>query len=315
MLTKANILVTGGAGTLGRAIARRRKEQGWGGKFTVYSTDDHKHALMRKNYPDVQYIQGDIRNPETLYNAMAGHDIVIHAAAVKVIPTSEYQSIDTYDVNVIGSLNVFHQAARANIQHVLAISTDKACHAANAYGATKYMMEKASQEYSRIHGLDTSYHLVRYGNVLESTGSVVEAWRRAADNGEPVYVTNMDMTRFWLSPSQAVDMVEDALEWRTGLIYIPKMPALSIGKLLEYVVGENYHDIQRIPLRPGEKIHETLLTLEELEYADVCDLDGNFILGPTTGMKIAEEDRMKAPYSSDVARELTKEELMELLDD
>lgn len=320
MLEKANILVTGGAGTLGRAIARRWRDQNWTGKLTVYSTDEHKHARMRKDFPDVQYIQGDIRNPDTLYNAMCGHDVVIHAAAVKVIPVSEYYSLDTYDVNVNGSLNVFQCAARANVEHVLSISTDKACHSANAYGSTKYMMEKASQEYSRVDGIETQYHLVRYGNVLESTGSVIEAWKNAVDNKQPIKITDLDMTRFWLSPAQAVDLVEDALEFNSGYILIPKMPALSIGRMAEYALGvefgkENDRDIevQFMPLRPGEKMHETLLTIEELEYAIIYNSDGDFLLGPTTGLKSSEEMRPKVPYSSDIARELTKEELDDLL--
>jgi UDP-N-acetylglucosamine 4,6-dehydratase len=310
-ISKADLFITGGAGTLGRAIARRREVEGWKGRLTVYSTDNHKHDFMRRLYPDAQYIQGDIRNHETLYMAMCGHEVVIHAGAVKVIPVSEYASIDTYDVNVNGSLNVYHCAVRAGIEHVLSISTDKVCHAANAYGATKYLMEKASQEYSRIPNVETQFHLVRYGNVLESTGSVVEAWKKAAERGEPVRITDPEMTRFWLSPCQAVDMVINALKFSSGQIYIPKMPALSIGRLLEYVVGPNYPDIQRIPLRPGEKKHETLLTLEELDYA--YEIHDDFILGPTTGFK--SPDPPKVPYSSDIARELTRKELIELLDD
>ena len=327
MLKNSNIFVTGGAGTLGRAIARKRQEEGWTGRLTVYSTDDHKHALMRKTYPDVQYVQGDIRNFETLYNAMAGHDVVIHAAAVKVIPTSEFWSVDTYDVNVIGSLNVFQAAIRANVEHVLAISTDKACHPANAYGATKYMMEKAAQEYSRIEGMDTSFHLVRYGNVLESTGSVVEMWKSAIAEGQAIKITDPEMTRFWLSPRQAVEYVLRALKLRTGLVYIPMMPALSIGKLVEYVL-EDVVDFSpspypsypkaKIPLRPGEKMHETLLTLEELPRAvdfDFRDYDGYFTLRPSTEPTAPEDVRPEVPYSSDIARELTKDELTELLND
>src|SRR5512139_2780361 len=106
MLKNADIIMTGGAGTLGRAIAERRQRERWTGKLTVYSTDNHKHAYMRGMYPDVQFIQGDVRNPETLYNAMVGHDVVLHVAAVKVIPDSELWTPDTIDVNVNGSINV-----------------------------------------------------------------------------------------------------------------------------------------------------------------------------------------------------------------
>lgn len=312
-----NIFVTGGAGTLGRAIARRRAQEGWSGKLTVYSTDDHKHAKMRRLYPDVQYIQGDIRNPEALYMAMCGHEIVIHAAAVKVIPTSEYASIDTLDVNVNGSLNVFHCAVRANVERVLSISTDKACHSANAYGSTKYMMEKCAQEYSRVGSINTVFNLVRYGNVLESTGSVVEFWKRAVERNEPIKITDPEMTRFWLSPAQAVDYVLKAFDFKSGVIYIPRMPALSIGKLAEYtcgvIVDKDTEGVEKIPLRPGEKKHETLLTLEELDYA--IENDGHFELCPTTSMKTQESLRPIQPYSSDMAHELTEAELTELLND
>jgi len=311
MLNSANIFITGGAGTLGRAIARRRKEEGWTGRFTVYSRDNHKHQAMRKEYPDVQYVQGDIRSYDLLYNAMAGHDVVIHAAACKVIPDSEYWSIDTFDINVTGSINVFAAARALNVKHVLAISTDKACHPANAYGAAKMMMEKALQEYARVEGFETEYHLVRYGNVLESNGSVVEAWKRAVANGEPIKITDPEMTRFWLSPSQAVDYVVQALNFGCGQIFVPCMPALSIGCLAKYTVGhEGINTYENIPLRPGEKIHETLVTLEELSYARFTG--SLYIINPST-QPINPDTTI--PYSSDMARELTKEELLELLDD
>jgi len=317
-ITKDDIFVTGGAGTLGRAIARRRAEKGWSGRLTVYSTDEHKHAFMRRTFSDVQYVQGDIRNPETLYLAMVGHDICLHLAATKVIPVSEYQSIDTIDVNIYGSQVVAQTCLRANIEHALAISTDKACHSVNLYGATKMAMEKVWQEYARA-GLDTQFHLVRYGNVLESTGSVVEAWKKSVERGEPIKITDPEMTRFWLSPQQAVDLVIDALAWNSGQILIPMHPALSIGKLAEYSVGASIWEkgqikVEPIPIRPGEKMHETLLTVEELEYA----MEGNYdrvILGPTTGVKTPRDVRLAQPYTSDTAPELTKEQLSELLDD
>lgn len=323
---QGKILVTGGAGTLGRAIITRAMAEKWDCQITIFSTDAVKHARVRKNYPNVQSVIGDIRQYDTLYAAMTGKDLVIHAAAVKEIPTSEYNSIDTYQVNVEGSLNVAMAAAVLHTPDVLAISTDKACHAANAYGATKYLMEKVWQEYSRL-GLPTKYHLVRYGNVIESTASVLEAWKRAVEANEPVKITKKEMTRFWLSPSQAVDYVINSLQFPSGDVYIPMMPALSIGKLLEYTVGK-YDNIQYIPLRPGEKIHETLLTVDEVPRAHM-DWNGKvrpvtrgknpqnygydcFVLPPTT-MEISPYMVRKTPYTSDTARELSKEELEELL--
>lgn len=313
ILESADIFVTGGAGTLGRAIARRRKNMGWKGKLTVYSTDSEKHEKMRRLYPDVNYIPGDIRFQEPLYNAMAGHDVVIHAAAVKRIPEAEYNSVDCFDINVNGSLNVCAAAIRADVAHVLGISTDKACHPCNAYGATKMIMEKVFQEYARLE-FNTQFHLVRYGNVLESTGSVIELWRRAVDNLEPIKITDPDMTRFWLSPSQAVDYVVDSLECGPGFIYVPRMPALSIGKLVEYTVSEK-HVTERVPLRPGEKMHETLVTVEELGRT-LCD-DTQFVVRPSTYFENLRGGLGRIPtepYTSDVAEELTELELSLLLE-
>lgn len=315
MFDGENIFVTGGAGTLGRALAKRWREEGWGGKFTVYSTDDHKHDIMRKMFPEVRCIQGDIRNSETLYCAMLGHDIVVHAAAVKVIPVSEHCCMDTYSVNVEGSLSVFSAAVRAGIESVISISTDKACYPVNAYGCSKMMMEKIAQEYSRIPGISTNFHTVRYGNVLESTGSVIEAWKRSVVNGEKINITDPSMTRFWISPADAVQIVVDSLSYtESGEIFIPRAKSLSIGKLAEYTLGKDIeHNI--VPLRPGEKTHECLLTSEETHYADIISSEQfeenhGMVLRPTTTVRYAEG---WSAYTSDTAPELTKSELEELL--
>lgn len=309
---QGKILITGGAGTLGKAIIKRATQEDWDCDITIYSTDAVKHARVTNEYPHVQSIIGDIGDYTTLYSAMSGKDIVIHAAAVKEIPSSESHSIDTYRVNVDGSMNVAMAAAQLKTPHVLAISTDKACHAANAYGASKYMMEKAWQEYSR-YGFPTRYHLVRYGNVLESNASVLQKWKEAAANGEPVYVTNPNMTRFWISPSQAVQYVINSLNFDSGDIYVPKMPSLSIGKLMEYTIGPNYRNVVKMPMRPGEKMHETLVTIEE---EDFCIPSPDFFtISPTTTKRIDwdGENEVIRPYSSDMARELTREELEILL--
>lgn len=312
MLSDSNIIMTGGAGTLGRAIATRRKKEGWTGKLTVYSTDAHKHDLMRRDFPDVNYIQGDIRNPETLYNAIVGHDIVLHLAAVKVIPASEWASIDTIDVNINGSLNVCQQSMIAGVKHVLGISTDKAAHPANAYGSTKHLMEKIFQEYSRVES-ETEFHLVRYGNVLESSGSVIEAWKNSIERGEPIKITDPEMTRFWLSPQQAVDLVIVALGCKSGYIYIPKAKAMSIKQLAIVSVGPlpDENSFIRIPLRPGEKMHECLLTIEEAKNAFY--FDDHFVVSRTTSEAFPYHLFQEKEYTSDIAPQLSRVELMELL--
>lgn len=308
MLT-GNVLITGGAGAMGRAIIQRATKENWDCNITIYSKDVMKHHLIKKSYPKVGAIVGDIRDFTTLSNAMVGKDLVLHLAAQKHIPEAEYYTIDNYEINVGGSLNICMAAFQLRIPQVLGISTDKVCHSANAYGASKFLMEKIFTEYSRLPS-DTSYNLVRFGNVLESTGSVIEVWRQAVSNFQPVKMTDPAMTRFFLSPQQAVTAAMKSLDLDSGDIYIPKMKALSIGKLAEYILGEGY-EIERVPLRPGEKINETLLTLEECRKA--MPFQDSFVLHPTTSDFHNPYHFTLQPFSSDIAEELTKEELMELL--
>lgn len=310
MLEDIDIFITGGAGTFGKAFARRRKKAGWTGRLTVYSSDSHKHEAMAREYPDINFVQGDIRNSETLFHAMVGHDLVIHAAATKIIPISEVYSLDTMDVNINGSQCVCETATRAKINTVIGISTDKSCHAVNAYGASKYLMEKIFAEYSRV-GYDTEFLLVRLGNVLESNGSVVQFWHQAIERGDKIKITDPGMTRFWLSPAQAVQKLLDCLHFTTsGNIYIPRLPGLSIGKLAEYIVGKTaVEEAEIIEIRPGEKRHEELLTVEECHYTD--RFEDHYILRPTTSKRTQYPNFM--PFTSDIAPELTKDELIELL--
>jgi len=311
-MLEGKILITGGAGTLGRAIIARATAEHWDCDIAIMSRDTMKHARVLRRWPQVQCVVGDIRDPVTLYNAMVGKDLVIHAAAVKHIPISEFNPNDTYAVNVVGSQNVFDAALQLRTPEVLAISTDKACASHNAYGSTKYMMEKVAQEYAYLcaaNQLRTKIHLVRYGNVLESTGSVVEAWHNAESEGKPIKVTDPAMTRFYISPGQAVDYVIDSLRFPPGHVYIPKMPALSLARLAEYVVGEDY-PVERIPVRPGEKLHETLLTSWEAPQASAVYEEFYELYAST---EHAPEHPAFGPYTSEHAPELTKGQLEELL--
>ena len=209
----------------------------------------------------------------------------------------------------MGSINIAQAALDYNTPHVIAISTDKVCHAANAYGATKYLMEKAWQEFARL-GLPPKFHLVRYGNVLESTASVIEVWKNSVQRGIPIRITDPSMTRFWISPNQAVDLILLVLKLESGMTLIPKMKKLSIEKLARWTVGDGeFMKAQTTPIRPGEKIHETLLTTEECHYA--VESDGFFFLAPTTFPMV--EQPVIEPYTSENAPELTETELAELL--
>lgn len=314
-LYKKNILITGGAGTLGRAIIQRSIDHDWGSHITIFSTDTLKHHAVQKQFPHVRAIVGDVRDPKTVSNAVAGHNVVIHAAAVKHIPDSEWNSLDTQEINVDGSINVIEASIHHRVEQVIGISTDKACHPANAYGATKYLMEKIFQEYARLPIEDIKFNLVRYGNVLESTASVLEVWQKAYQAGEALRITDPSMTRFWLSPKYAANLVQLCAELKSGEILIPKLKALSIGKLAQYVIegADNEYDgvrTERIPMRPGEKMHETLLTIEEAAFAS--ETEDFYFLRPTTTRRTTD---VASAYSSDWAPEMTKEELLDLLAD
>jgi len=310
-MLSGKILITGGAGYLGKAIIKRSVEENWDCDLTIFSTDAVKHMQVVNQYPHVHSVIGDIRDGDTLWNAMTGKDLVIHAAAVKHIDVSEYNSIDTIDINVTGSLNVLRCAAQLGIPKVIGISTDKTSHPVNCYGATKMLMERMFQEFSRL-GLQTDFHLVKYGNVLDSTASVLTSWKKAVAEGKPIKITNPSMSRFWLNPSQAVSFIIEALKLASGHIYIPMLPALSIRKLAEYIVGDA--EIERIPVRPGEKKDETLLSLDEGYYAVQYE-KSHFDLSPTTSDRLPSILHMNCPYTSRLAHQLTREELMALLEE
>lgn len=311
-MLQGKILITGGAGYLGRAIIERAYKEQWDCQFTIFSTDAVKHARILRDFPrGVHSVIGDIRDGTTVYNAMAGKDVVIHAAAVKEIPVSEYHSIDTFQVNVEGSLNVASAAIQHHTPLVIGISTDKACHPANAYGASKYLMEKMFQEYARIEDVSTKFVLTRYGNVIESTASVIEAWKRAFAAGQPIKITDPQMTRFWLSPNEAVDLIDVSQKLQGGEILIPKLKSLDITTVAKYIFpdGADY-DVQHIGLRPGEKIHEELLTEEETEFA--VESEDFYILRPTTAIK--PEGTVPYSYNSYGSPRFSREEFLELLE-
>jgi FlaA1/EpsC-like NDP-sugar epimerase len=192
------VFITGGAGTLGKAILRRAKQEGWDAQFTIYSTDPMKHKAIKELYPDVTCVLGSVTDPDSLTLAIAGHDVVIHAAALKHIVECEKYPLATLDVNVHGSQNVFAVCAELQIPHVVAISTDKACAPINTYGVTKMMMERIFHAYAWAYP-HTEFHICRYGNVVGSTGSFIHNWRRDLLELGLVNSTVETMTRFWMS--------------------------------------------------------------------------------------------------------------------
>lgn len=257
---EGNILITGGTGTLGHAIVRAAEAEGWDCTFTIYSRSELRQAWMRQAHPRCCYVLGDVRDAERTAAAVAGHDVVIHAAALKRIPECEAHPLECYQTNVIGSANVARACALGGVKLAIGISTDKACRAITTYGASKLALEaiwKAQPE----HG-SCRFVAVRYGNVVASNGSVIPIWRDQAARGERLTVTDPGMTRFFLAPSDAVKLIVDAAYLAPGVVLVPKLGSLSIADLAAIVAPGA--PLQTTGLRSIEKAHEDLVHPDEL---------------------------------------------------
>lgn len=260
-----SVFVTGGAGFLARGLYARARREAWPCRFTAFSRDDHKHAALLRDFPEVRAVRGDVAGDgDLLAAAMAGHSTVIHAAAAKHVDLSEFNVWDTKLTNVDGSQTVAWAAIRARVARVIGISTDKVCHPVNTYGLTKALMERMFVEANRLSE-DTTFVLTRYGNVLGSTGSVVTVWKAMLAKDGFVSATDPDMTRFWLTVEQAVNLILIAADAPAGTVTIPRAPALAMSDLRDWFLpGAQF---RYGGLRPGEKRYEELLTVEEAPFA------------------------------------------------
>jgi UDP-N-acetylglucosamine 4,6-dehydratase len=272
MTITGNILITGGSGTLGHAIVRTALQERWDCSLTIYSRSELRQATMRAQYPQLRYVLGDVRDAERLSAAVAGHDVVIHAAAVKRIPEAEQQPVNCYETNVIGSMNVVRACVAGGVKRCVGVSTDKACRAITAYGASKLAMEKLFQAQQ---GSACIFTLVRYGNVVASNGSVIPLWRQQANEGKPLTVTDPEMTRFWMGESDAVEVIQEAAKCSAGVIVVPRMRSLSLGEMALIIAPGA--ELRTIGLRSVEKRHEDLVHTDE--PADDPN-DDYFYLGP-----------------------------------
>ncbi len=227
-----------------------------------------KQWEMAKMYPDnkvLRFFIGDVRDKERLYRALAGVDYVVHAAATKIVPTAEYNPFECVKTNVLGAMNVIDATIDQKVKKVVALSTDKASSPINLYGATKLASDKlftASNSYAGEHG--TRFSVVRYGNVAGSRGSVIPFFREIRQNGE-IPITNLNMTRFLLTLSEAVNTVIHAFEEMVGSeIFVRKAPSVKITELAKIIAPGCL--IKEIGMRPGEKLHEQLISIEESPY-------------------------------------------------
>lgn len=258
------VLITGGTGSFGQAFVKRLLNEGSPRKIIVFSRDEWKQSQMQQNFKDdrLRFFLGDIRDLARLERAFSGVDVVVHAAALKQVPTLEYNPFEAVQTNIIGAENIITAAIDKKVGRVVGLSTDKAVNPVNLYGATKLCMEKlfiAGNFYSG--GSEPKFSIVRYGNVVGSRGSVVPLFMQKRSSGE-IPITDKRMTRFWITLEQSIDLVFHALSnMGGGEIYIPKIPSMSIVDLAKALAPECA--IQEIGIRPGEKIHEVLMTGDE----------------------------------------------------
>lgn len=261
-MLQGRIFVTGGAGFLARALYRRATRENWPATFTCFSRDDAKHVALRRRYPNIHCIRGDVAGDrDVLAGAMRGHELVIHAAAVKYVDLAETAVFDTVRVNVHGSENVAMAAISAQVRRVIGISTDKAALPVNVYGMTKAVMERILVEADRLE-TETEFTVCRYGNVVGSTGSVIPMFKRQYQESGQVTVTDPAMTRFWMAADAAIDTIIEAARCKRGSTVIPVPQAASMRTVLE-ACGIPTTMARVVGLRPGEKIHELLIHEQE----------------------------------------------------
>ena len=268
------ILITGGTGSLGRKLTKRILEQD-PKKLIIFSRDEFKQSEMAREYPEPRYFLGDVRDEKRLIQALHGVDYVIHAAALKQVPALEYNPEEAVKTNVIGTQNLIDVALDEEVDKFITVSTDKSVNPESVMGATKLLAERLTISANYYKGKrKTAFSCVRFGNVLGTRGSVVPLFKEQLKNDKRITITDPDMTRFIMSPNQAVKlMLRVAKVSLGGEIFILKMPALKVydlaSVLIEQYASEMGFDsgevsIQVIGKRPGEKLHEELMTANEI---------------------------------------------------
>lgn len=274
------ILVTGGTGSFGKKFIEVMLKEHQPAKLIVFSRDEQKqHEMRQLGFSDekLRYFIGDVRDYERLRRAFDGVDYVVHAAALKQVPACEYNPMEAVKTNILGSSNVIDAALDAKVEKVIALSTDKAVNPINLYGATKLAAEKLFvQSNAYAGGKKTRFSCVRYGNVVGSRGSVVPLFIRQREQGE-VTVTDERMTRFWISLEQGVRFVISCLEdMHGGEVFVPKIPSMKVSDLAKAMAPDAR--INYIGIRPGEKLHEVLIS--EDEARTVVELEHMYVVQP-----------------------------------
>lgn len=276
------VLLTGGTGSFGKKFVEIALNRFQPKKLIVFSRDELKQHEMRQRFPDtggspMRYFIGDVRDRERLFRAFHGVDYVVHAAALKQVPTCEYNPFEAVQTNVIGAQNIIDAAIDRGVKRVLALSTDKAVNPVNLYGATKLCAEKMFVQGNSYSGPEnTRLSCCRYGNVAGSRGSVIPLFHEQRKTGT-VTVTDPRMTRFWITLEQGAEFVIRAIEqMHGGEIFVPKIPSMNIMDLVNSLAAGC--EIKYIGARPGEKIHEVLIS--EDESRNTVELEDMYVIRP-----------------------------------
>lgn len=284
-LDDSRILVTGATGSFGNAFVRKILRTTKVSRLVIYSRDELKQYEMRAKLTEeglyderLRFFIGDVRDLDRLQRALSDITVVIHAAALKQVPTAEYNPIECIKTNVLGAENVVSAAIDRGVERVIALSSDKAANPINLYGATKLCSDKLFVAANHLAGFKpTRFSVVRYGNVVASRGSVVALFKQLAQTGQPVPITDPRMTRFWLTIDQGVEFVLNCLHRMSGgEIFVPKLPSMKVVDVANAVVPGAQH--KYIGIRPGEKLHEIMITRDDA--ANTIEFDDYFVIKP-----------------------------------
>ncbi len=314
------ILITGGTGSFGQKFTEIALQEHTPMAIRIFSRGELLQHEMRLKFNDderLRFFIGDVRDRERVYRAMNGVDIVVHAAALKQVPTAEYNPIEAVRTNIDGAINVVDAAIDNGVAKIMAISTDKAVHPVNLYGATKLVMERLFAQANVYTGArESRFSCVRYGNVVGSRGSVVPLFLEQRKNGV-ITITDEKMTRFWITLEQGVRFVFECIDrMQGGEVFVPKIPSMKITELADAIAPGA--EKEAIGIRPGEKVNEILLTREEARHAR--EFDDYFVIEPE--YSFWQEDTIEGGntlpegfrYTSDNNSQwLTKEEIKKMV--
>lgn len=298
LFNNKTIVILGGTGFLGRALITEILKYN-PRKIVVYSRDEVKHFYLTKAFPNnplIESVIGDIRDYDHLLNVTRNVDVVFHAAALKRIDILENHVEESIKTNILGSLNVFNACVANKVPHVVFISTDKACSPINTYGACKFISEKIFTNYDRTK-ISTKFMVARYGNVLDSTGSVIPIFIDKIKKNQTIPLTDERMTRFIISKEEAVELVFDALRYGVGgEVFAKRLPALKVIDLIDVLKEQfnNHNKVKIVGLRPGEKIHEELVN--ETEIPRMIEFNSYFIIRPSVTQAFYNDNEITPVY-------------------